>query len=39
MDLEWNDFLKEVIIGNFLSVKGIEYDLYYLLDKVVVEDK
>lgn len=39
MDLEWNDFSKEAIIGNLSSVKGTEHDPYYLLDKAVVEDK
>ena len=39
MDLEWNDFSKEAIIGNLSSVKGTEHDPYYLLDKAVAEDK
>ncbi|WP_256083766.1 alpha/beta hydrolase, partial [Staphylococcus aureus] len=26
MDLEWNDFSKEAIIGNLSSVKGTEHD-------------
>ncbi|SUK41852.1 Tributyrin esterase [Staphylococcus aureus] len=28
MDLEWNDFSKEAIIGNLSSVKGTEHDPY-----------
>ena len=39
MDLEWNDFSKEAIVGNLSSVKGTEHDPYYLLDKAVAEDK
>ncbi|MBO0928864.1 esterase family protein [Staphylococcus sp. 30400_3112M30941] len=39
MDLEWNDFSKEAIIGNLSSIKGTEHDPYYLLDKAVAEDK
>ncbi|HCW7442424.1 TPA: esterase family protein [Staphylococcus aureus] len=39
MDLEWDDFSKEAIVGNLSSVKGTEHDPYYLLDKAVAEDK
>ncbi|MBO1199872.1 esterase family protein [Staphylococcus simiae] len=37
MDIDWNDFSKEAIIGNNSNIKGTELDPYYLLQQAVSE--
>lgn len=38
MDIDWNDFSKEAIIGSNSNIKGTELDPYYLLQQAVEKD-